>query len=285
VELLADGAIGQWFYVDRESGKLRWARSFGRPNTVDGVSDGIIIASERRSDGPWAFNFGIYGIELETGKLRWVSHGDGWTKGLLRLLDFVPAFTNELRDAPLRVSEGECLTDRGRVLDVQTGHLKRREVVKKASHQRKPETVPWRALYFEGQCNLGELGHLERNDRTIEGDAVTFHSDSSLVFRLIDPGGQERWSFSPLAHGVYSGTNAYASRYEGGFLYLVVSEKPASYRSPARFSLWTLRVETGEVVQKVSLGDDPFEEARIEDMDAANILISGDRTLFCFDRV
>src|SRR4051794_33898504 len=51
VRLLPGHALGQWFCVDRRTGKPLWERSFSRPNSVNGVADGVIVASETQSVG------------------------------------------------------------------------------------------------------------------------------------------------------------------------------------------------------------------------------------------
>src|SRR3954470_22795843 len=126
VELLPHHVLGQWFCVDRATGRRAWERRFFRPNNVVGIADGVIVASEMRSDGPWTADFGCYGISLESGRLLWTSHADGWWGRFVRMLDFVPGFTNELRDAPVDVTGCRCTCGSGRVLDVRTGHTVRR---------------------------------------------------------------------------------------------------------------------------------------------------------------
>src|SRR5262249_6885831 len=79
---------------------------------------------------------GIYAISLETGRLLWGSHGAGWWGRVVRLLDYMPDFTNEPRDTPLVVRSTAVVTQQGRILDLWTGvprgRLKRDEL--KALH-------------------------------------------------------------------------------------------------------------------------------------------------------
>jgi hypothetical protein len=125
VELLPNHVLGQWFCAERATGRRLWERGFIRPNNVVGIADGVIVASEMRSDGPWTAGFGCYGISLETGRLLWTSHGEGGWDRFVRMLDFVPGFTNELRDAPVEETGGRCRCGSGRVLDVRTGRTVR----------------------------------------------------------------------------------------------------------------------------------------------------------------
>ena len=88
-----------------------------------GIDSGVIVANETRSDGPWTAGFGCYGISLQNGRLLWTSHGSGLWGRFVRLLDYVPGFTNELRDTPEQVEDGKVYCRSGRVLDVTTGQL------------------------------------------------------------------------------------------------------------------------------------------------------------------
>lgn len=40
VHLLPGHALGQWFCVDRDTGRLLWERSFTRPDSIRAVADG-----------------------------------------------------------------------------------------------------------------------------------------------------------------------------------------------------------------------------------------------------
>ena len=78
-------------------------------NTIRAIADGVIVVlSEMRSDGPWTADFGVYAIALESGDLLWTSHREGLAGTVCKAaLDHVPGFTNELRDRPKRVQDGE----------------------------------------------------------------------------------------------------------------------------------------------------------------------------------
>ena len=121
VQLLPSCAIGQWFCVDRQSGDLKWQRQHFRANSICGCDSGAIVAYEMRSDGPWTAGFGCYGLSLESGKLIWSSHGTGIVGTLSRFFDFIPGFTNGLRDSPRVVADGKVFCSSGRVLNVLSG--------------------------------------------------------------------------------------------------------------------------------------------------------------------
>ena len=126
VQIVGRHAVGQWFCVDLDSGRCLWERRLPRANTIRAIADGVIVASEMRSDGPWTADFGVYAIALESGELLWTSHREGLAGTVCKLLDHVPGFTNERRDRPNRVHDGEVLCESGRVLDLRSGRLLRR---------------------------------------------------------------------------------------------------------------------------------------------------------------
>src|SRR5688500_4948391 len=87
--LLPNRVVGPWYCLDRATGALLWRRQFTRPNTISGIAQGVIIAREWRMDSPVVMELGVYAISLETGKLLWVSHGNGWWGRFVRSLDYV----------------------------------------------------------------------------------------------------------------------------------------------------------------------------------------------------
>ena len=73
VQIVGGHAVGQWFCVDLDYGRCLWERRLPRANTIRAIADGVIVASEMRSDGPWTADFGVYAIALESGDLLWTS--------------------------------------------------------------------------------------------------------------------------------------------------------------------------------------------------------------------
>jgi outer membrane protein assembly factor BamB len=63
--------LGQWFCLDAKTGDVLWEKDMEDPNTITGVSKGIIVATTTQSGGPWTASSGIYGLSLETGDLVW----------------------------------------------------------------------------------------------------------------------------------------------------------------------------------------------------------------------
>jgi len=88
VDYDGDYVTGQWFSLDADTGKEHGFRRFFRPNSVCGVDPDVIVAHETRSDGPWTFDFGIYGIHARSGELMWTSHDRGLWGRFLRCLDY-----------------------------------------------------------------------------------------------------------------------------------------------------------------------------------------------------
>lgn len=282
VHLLPSHVVGQWFCVDRESGELSWQRTMFRPNTICGVDSGVIVASEMRSDDPWMASFGCYGISLENGKLLWTSHRNGFWGRITRLLDFVPGFTNELRDTAQRVQDGKVFFQNGRVVEIKTGQpLQRfdREIVQ--SHQ-KQATMGSR-FYSSGiekdhpRISIGN-GVFLRHAQTTPG----FQS-GVLKIAAETEAGELIWLFSPDQLSRRIDGNFYSYRLVLPFLYLVVSDesryKPHPTQehcilpNPTRWHFVTVDLVTGRVVQDFSLGDELLKECRIEDVDDHGLLI------------
>lgn len=292
VQLHNHHVLGQWFCLDRETGKPLWERRFHRPNTIHGVSRDVIVASEMRSDGPWMYCFGCYGISLLTGKLLWTSHRSGIWGRLLRLCDFVPGFTNDVRDVPAHVVSDECICESGRVLDVRTGSLVRRIPQSDVDSHAPPPTE---------QQRLGETGY--RIDaprrikigpdawlsRRLEGEPIGSIAGEFRLHRFRD-NGSIAWSFDIADTGYHPQSSHYCPAAAGrpGFVYLTVSDEPTTrpdpkarnphvvVPSPTRYHLLTLDLDSGTIIQDFPIGDVQSTECRIEGVDDDAVLISLD---------
>lgn len=293
VQLLPNDALGQWFCVDRRSGALRWQRVLFRPNTICGVDSGVIVASETRSDGPWTADIGCYGISLDDGRLLWISHGSGVWGWLGRLLDFVPGYTNEFRDAPHHITDGKVFCYSGRILDVRTGWLLERTTSDAVMADRKPRSLA-QQFYDSGD-------ERERAKIAVGKDLVLYHAAPEGSGRRnweiaaeIDSG-QPLWRISASQLGRQIDGNFYSYRLVPPFMYLVVSDepryrphptkKPYALPNPTRWHLMTVDLATGVVVQDFSLDDRKLAECRIEDVDDHGLLIGkSNRELAYFRR-
>lgn len=291
VQLLPSCAIGQWFCVDRQSGVLKWQHQHFRANSICGSDSGVIVAYEMRSDGPWTAGFGCYGLSLESGALIWASHGTGTIGKLSRLFDFIPGFTNGLRDSPSIVADGKVFCSSGRVLNVLSG-----KTVSQISPDevRKMKPLPsdaWR-LYDSS------IGNSESNVSI--GDLVLAHpSDGkhrgkwSIIAKTKEQ--DVAWRFDINQTGLHIDGNYYSYRLAIPNIYLILSDesryKPHPVRpqtvvaNPSRWHLLCLDVATGQVVQHVSLGDELLDECRIEDVDEHGLLVGkSSRELVYFRR-
>ena len=295
VHLLPDHAVGQWSCVERATGRLLWQSHIRRANTFCGVDSGVIVASEMRSDGPWTCSFGCYGIALDSGALLWVSHGDGIRGRLARMLDFVPGLTNELRDAPHHVENGEVFCESGRILDVRSGRVLK-HVARDAVPSHESASSVGQEFYNTGMREapprfaIGNGLFLRRSQATTpEGQRGV------LQIAAEDEGGASLWQFSTVRLGRYIDGNFYSYRLVPPFLYLVVSDEPRYKPHPrggrlvvpnrTRWHLVTLDLLTGEIRQDFSLGDEQHDECRIEDVDHRGLLISrSNRELLYFVR-
>lgn len=294
VHLLKDHVVGQWFCLDRESGNLNWVRTFYRPNSVEGFSGGIIVATETRSDGPWTASFGCYGISLETGRLLWTSHASGVWGRTLRVLDFVPGFTNEFRDTPCYVEEGKVFCASGRVLDVQRGTLLEKLTPEAVQAYKKPVTLG-QLFYRSHHGNAASPIAISNGILLLHIIPTDSTNQSGWKIAATTEAGEPLWTFSIEQLGRYIDGNFYSYRLLPPFLYLVVSEEPRYRPHPtkkhyvlgnaSRWHLVTLDIATGAVLQDFSLGNEKIDECRIEDVDEEGLLIShGNHSLSYFRR-
>jgi hypothetical protein len=294
VHLLPGRVLGQWVCLNRSEGRLVWQKRFFRPNTIYEVVSGVIIASETRSDGPWTLDFGCYGISLETGQLLWTSHARGGWGGFLRLLDFIPGFTNDLRDTPAFVRDGELVCASGRVLDVRTGMDRGRVSAEEVKGHVKPRSDTW--LLYQG--GLREVyTRVKLTDGRWLSHKASPNEESVTGFHLYVLGddGAVRWHFDLAGTGYHIGGNYYSNRYAAPYLYLVVSEerqlrdvpgKPGYVvTNPAVYRLLTLDLNGESVMQDFRVDECKLKECRIEDVDETAVLVSLDgRQLRYYER-
>ena len=125
--LVLDNVARRIVCLESETGAQRWVhrRVYAeRANTVKGATEGVLVLAEYRgNDGPWGADFGVYRYDLQTGEFLGASHGEGGGGRFLHWLDWVPDFTNELRQTSVAVCNGKITTDAGRVLDARSGEV------------------------------------------------------------------------------------------------------------------------------------------------------------------
>jgi len=260
----------------------------------------VIVASEMRSDGPWTFTFGCYGISLDTGSLLWISHGTGFRGVLARILDFIPGFTNELRDSPHHIEDGQIFCEGGRVLDVKTGEVLR-EVARDSVQAHESPSSVGHLFYNTG---IGKNASRENDhSRLAVGNGLFLRHVQAqegkqrgvLQITAENRDGTCVWEFSTDQLGRHIDGNFYSYRLVPPFLYLVVSDEckykphPSQKRcvvpNPTHWHLVTLDLTTGEVRQGFSLGEEQQDECRIEDVDNGGLLIGrSNRELLYFAR-
>lgn len=280
-----------WFCLERSTGQLLWQRrGWGRANRIRGLSGNVLVATETRAnDGPWAADFGVYGLSLETGRLLWTSHAPGGWGRFVRLLDFVPGFTNELRDDPLRVDGEEILTSGGRLLEAATGKdVGRREVSKELELESRPFA---NRLLAAKEVPLDGLGTLVAG-RPGEPEEPGVVGDTPLRFYLRSPEGEVRWQFEADREARIGEPHYWGLSFDCAppFLYLAAADRPFDFdKGGSRFRLLVLDLRSGEFVQDVPLGSREARFCEVEACDAANLLVgtidlAGRYELRCFGR-
>ena len=278
---LAEGkAIGQWFCVDLHDGHRLWEHTFERPNTICGISDGVIVATETKSGGPWTASFGAFGISVENGQLLWPGRRE--VSEWRALLELLPGVGPSVPGTALHVEGSLCFCEGGKVLSIHTGEVVREEDetdLEERVEKARQKDVPWN--FYMGQSLKFD-----------NGDVLSRGSEDDSGFHLfrIAPGGASRWHFDLGREGHFISWNYYSYRYDNGFIYMVLSDQPRELTlDPAkahggRFFIWTLDVQNGEVCQRVPLPD-WAGECRIEDINEHYLLTStANRKLFCYER-
>jgi len=282
VDFYGDRVLGQWFCLDAESGRLLWERSMPAPNTVVGVTNGVIIASEMQSGGPWTLDFGCYGISLETGEMLWDSKylsypADGWLSRMFKTLfgRFIEANEN-----PVDVNNGMVWCESGRILNASDGTFIAWETPGEMEKKKEPRGNggPARKLYDGERVIVDRKGPLMIS---IEGD----HDTDDL--RLYGFSGKDApdWTFDLGSMGYSSEDNYFAYRYRHPYVYFIVKEGERYLpggedqalkvrKAPAR--ILTVDGRSGEVVQNFRLTDDKVREYRIEAVGDRGVLLSRD---------
>lgn len=267
--------IGQWFAIDAETGAQYWTRRFVRPTTVCGCAHGVIVVYETRSDGPWTAGFGVYGIDAQTGKLRWVNHGRGLWGKLLRCFDYVPGFTNEFRDVPKCLVDQYVVTERGRILDVRTG-----------------QDCP--SAKFNETHNEDRLGPqhklYDNKSLVIDGDTIKVegHHDDFAILRR-DKNGKDVWRFAAKDLSLHVDGNYYSYRFHEGRIFIILGDAPNYVPineakphyvkpNPANYQLGVLDVSSGKCELAPLANATRRKECRIESIRNSRILVSCDGT-------
>ena len=302
VHLLKNRVVGQWFALDRTSGASLWEKSFRRANSIFEITDKVILATETRSDGPWTMSFGCAGISIENGDLLWRWYGRGLWGNFVELLDWVPGFTNDLRTGFVGARESQCVTARGDVLDIHTGRLLAREAdTTRWKKDFAPQTPAQKIFYglpveiSEGQWLSLREGMLKVH-KLPNGVQISEFPQRKLPFGFVlrDSSGRVLWNWGPEETGLNPALNFYGWRLVGKQLLILGGEQPATVPidpkkplivrpNPTKYHLLIVDALTGQVSQRMAVGDERMISCRIEDADDDGFLLSHEnKTLFYF---
>jgi outer membrane protein assembly factor BamB len=293
VHLLPNHVLGQWFCVEREGGRVLWDRKVSAADSVIGVSEGVVIASETRMSGPCTYTFGVFAVSLDTGELLWTSHtAKGGTRGFAGALLSWFGIANE--DHATGVRGSECITAVGRVMDIHTGKEVRRVTPTEDWPAFWKATSPARALYERHPVDCGS-GRILRHGLPGAPKKVGGFPDGTFNLFLSDAEGRALWSFDIANSGYHIRGNYFSYRYSNGCVYMMVSDRPQSVPidprkplfvkdNPAQYFLWVLDVDTGQVCQKIRVTEAEATHCRIEDVDDRAVLVSCDGLALLFTR-
>jgi len=294
ISLLENRVVGIWFCLDRTNGQYVWQSSPDRANTIVGESNGVIVATELVTYTA-TITRGCYGIDLETGKLLWTSHANGFWGIFWRICDFVPGFINDFSDSPIHVENGRVIMESGRILDVHTGKQIERISRKKAKSYYHHLSSPEHQLFDKRKFLLEDgtwLTHmLPEKGQQIQAMPAprswlwADFFDNGFQFYRLTQSGDLIWSFQPEEAGCH-----YVHKYRlelPNYVYLILSEeKTTTYDHEtkqhehclSKFHFVSISIETGKIVQDFLIDETPLAKCNIEDVDARGVLISSNET-------
>ena len=280
--LLADQVVIEWISLDRKTGAVRWSTDPGPPNTIAAIDERkrMIVAGEMRSDGPWTLTFGCYGVDLDSGALRWTAESDRKRRGLLRLLDFIPGVASPSAGTAQTIVDGCVITSEGDLLDVVTGRPMERPPASARAwwDRKKDDDALWgdssddrsraasEELYRRGSVRMLDGARLfARALLGLESEYAepAWTTDEGLEFACVESNGQIRWRWASSAVE----TNYYGWRYLPGLLLLMRSD------GGGRWTLVVLDPLTGRIEQEFTLGG-TADAARIEDAAGDGVVLS-----------
>ena len=286
--LVLDNIAGRMTCLETVNGTRRWERKRAiaeRANTVKGATEGVLVLSEYRgNDGPWGADFGVYRYDLTNGDFLGASHGAGCWGRFVRLLDWVPDFTNELRQTPIAVRDGKITTDAGRVLDARTGAVidkltpeQYRELSEKVARRETLLTVSDKQVALEDGALLraGTPDDPDENKNRYEHRPLQF-------FRC-NAAGEVEWVFDSLELGWDTPkmhSTRILQRFDGEGIVMIVRQGDTMapndpFKSVAVACLLTrLDLKTGATEPPVALAPHPLLRVQLHDAWDGKILVS-----------
>lgn len=206
--LLPQHVLGQWFCVERETGKPLWDQASPEWDSILGVSEGVIVATSVGIRHPFSGTFGAFGIALQTGELLWTSHyaqpsGKGLWGWISRLIPV------EFQDHAVGVRGSECFTRLRRVLDIHTGKEIRREPKTKDWPEMWEDESPGWTLYRRNpvDCRGGRILRHGTPEKPAKDGGFP---DGTFALFLSDTLGHPLWSFDLAPTGYFIDGNYFS---------------------------------------------------------------------------
>ena len=286
--MILDNIARRMTCLEISDGAQRWARQRAgaeRANTVKGATEGILVMSEYRgNDGPWGADFGVYRYDFENGDWLGASHGKGGWGKFVRLLDWVPDFTNELRQTPIAVRAGKIYTDAMRILDAHTG-----EIVGELTRE-EAEQLRHRVARREVELTVGEKqvaledGALLQAGTPDDPDLKkNYYQHRPFQFFRQNAAGQVEWTFDGLVRGWDTPKmerTRILQRFDGDSIVMLVREGDTHapgdpFKSVAVACFLTrLDLKTGETGAQTPLAPHPLLQVQLHDAWDGKVLVS-----------
>lgn len=286
--MVLDNIARRMTCLEIADGAQRWTRQRAvaeRANTVKGATDGILVMSEYRgNDGPWGAAFGVYRYDFESGDFLGASHGKGGWGKFVRLLDWVPDFTNELRQTPIAVRDGKIYTDAMRILDARTGEVVGELTGEQAEQMRHNVAQREHQLTISDKQVALEDGAVLQAGTPDDPDLEKHHyQHRPLQFFRQNAAGQVEWTFDGLARGwdtPVGQSTRILQRFDGDSIVMIVRQgntyapgEPFKSVAVACF-LTRLDLKTGETGPQIPLAPHPLLQVQLHAAWDGKVLVS-----------
>ncbi len=274
VHLFDSHVLGQWFCLERESGRLLWQGDGHGMTDISGHAHGIVVATEMVSSGPGTYSRGCKAMRVESGALAWEATPPA-PRGLFER--FWRSFIIVTETVSF-VDGDEVYLDSGRVLDLRSGtELRRIDKAKLGALS----GAHWKARMDDDahRFYLGEpvafAGGTLKRGAPGEAKPNTLDRATPLAFYLEREDGSIAWRFA-LDAGLQIDGNFHSYRWAPPSV-LVVAAPRGDAAAGRDYRLIEVDARDGSTCADFALDDAPNAECRIEDVDARDLLLSGRR--------
>lgn len=273
VQLIGPHVLGQWFCLERSSGRLLWQGDGHGMTDVSGHAHGIVVGTEMVSSGPGTYSRGCKAMRIATGALAWEATPPA-PRGLFER--FWRSFII-VTEAVSFVDGDEVFLDSGRVLDLRSGtELRRIDKAKLGALS----GAHWKARMDDDahRFYVGEpvafAGGLLKRGTPGEATPNTLDRTTPLAFYFERADGSIAWRHA-LDAGLQIDGNFHSYRWVPPSVLVIAA--PRGDAAERAYRLIEVDARDGSTRAEFALDEAPNADCRIEDADANDLLVSGRR--------